>query len=299
MSFDCKTYTCSIENVDIKILVSSESFAQNKCADHQKPFHTHVYYELLLSSVDGSGALVCCDERIPLNASGVALITPGCSHRTVIHRPESLVSLGFLFAKRRTHHENTQDLYTRLGSLFEGVECLCATLPTHLSMLGVQLAGLASNGSLLDGADFCASFLHLLCGVLKVVEQGNDLTVYKKQFCMSVDRGRRLPVELASTINSILANEFTSDITPDALSKRYYISVKQINRYVYSQYGMTFLQRRNDLRMTCAARLLCESEGTIADIARQVGYESVNSFYSAFSKRFGKTPSEYRKEITN
>ena len=298
MRFDCRTYTCAVENVDIEILVSSESFLQNRCADYQKPFHTHVYYELLLSQAEGSGELVCRDGRIPLGVFDVAIIPPSCSHRTVIHDPESIISLGFLLKKRRTcgGGDKAAAFDAQLSSLLARAECFFATLLPHLASIGERLRVLSSDSSLLGRMEFCAAFLQLLSGVLKIAEGQAPRTVISQASSTAIVRERRLPVELASKINSVLANEFTTDITPEALSNQYYISVKQINRYVQSQYGMTFLQRRNELRLICAARLLCEGQDAVAAIARQVGFESVNSFYSAFEKRFGKTPTEYRRE---
>lgn len=42
--------------------------------------------------------------------------------------------------------------------------------------------------------------------------------------------------------------------------------------------------------------LLAESELTVGEIARQVGFENDNYFIKIFKRWCGVTPSEYRKE---
>lgn len=49
------------------------------------------------------------------------------------------------------------------------------------------------------------------------------------------------------------------------------------------------------LRLAKAARLLRSTEGTVAEIARRVGYRSVESLSRAFKARFGDSPSEFRR----
>ena len=50
------------------------------------------------------------------------------------------------------------------------------------------------------------------------------------------------------------------------------------------------------VRMQRAARLIREHEGSLAQIALAVGYESESSFSKAFKRRYRKTPGQFRKE---
>ena len=63
-----------------------------------------------------------------------------------------------------------------------------------------------------------------------------------------------------------------------------------------NQYGQTFLRRRAHLRVNAAKKLLRQSKDPIAAISRAVGYNSVNTFYSAFRKEVGMTPDEFRRK---
>ena len=43
-------------------------------------------------------------------------------------------------------------------------------------------------------------------------------------------------------------------------------------------------------RMIKAYQLLLQGKGTVAEVARQCGYNSPNSFYKAFRRKFGIAP---------
>ena len=47
--------------------------------------------------------------------------------------------------------------------------------------------------------------------------------------------------------------------------------------------------------MARAAQLLRETDESVAEIARAVGYESQSKFTAAFKEYFGVLPKEYRK----
>ena len=49
-------------------------------------------------------------------------------------------------------------------------------------------------------------------------------------------------------------------------------------------------------RMHRATRLLQEKGNSLADIALATGYESDSSFSKAFSRLYGKTPGQYRRD---
>ena len=59
----------------------------------------------------------------------------------------------------------------------------------------------------------------------------------------------------------------------------------KIKRNIYLMYGISLLQ---------AAVLLRQTQGTIADIANQVGYENQSKFATAFREIMKVSPKEYR-----
>jgi AraC-like DNA-binding protein len=59
--------------------------------------------------------------------------------------------------------------------------------------------------------------------------------------------------------------------------------------------GFSFADYIADVRMQQAVLLLDSSDVSVNDIAYQIGYGTYTSFYRAFLKRFGISPTEYRK----
>ncbi len=61
------------------------------------------------------------------------------------------------------------------------------------------------------------------------------------------------------------------------------------------QTGLTFTAYRNRLRLDRAAELLRESSRRVTDVAFEAGFDSIPYFNRAFRRRFGCSPSEYRR----
>lgn len=63
------------------------------------------------------------------------------------------------------------------------------------------------------------------------------------------------------------------------------------------QTGLTFTAYRNRLRLERAAELLHEPGRRITDVAFEAGFDSIPYFNRAFRRRFGCSPTEYRRRV--
>jgi AraC-like DNA-binding protein len=63
--------------------------------------------------------------------------------------------------------------------------------------------------------------------------------------------------------------------------------------------GITFVTHLTRVRIANALRLLRESDATIADIAAQVGFSDQSYFDRRFREAYGKSPSQYRKDLAS
>jgi AraC-like DNA-binding protein len=66
-------------------------------------------------------------------------------------------------------------------------------------------------------------------------------------------------------------------------------------RYFRDTMGTSFIDYLKDYRLAMAARLLSASDASILEIAEDVGFESLSYFNRAFKKRYGMTPTQFRK----
>ncbi|MGP5364904.1 helix-turn-helix domain-containing protein [Brachybacterium tyrofermentans] len=82
--------------------------------------------------------------------------------------------------------------------------------------------------------------------------------------------------------------------TLDELAARVHLSTKQLGRVFTDAYGKTPLAYLTMLRVEEMARLLRETDLTIEQAGRQVGWHSRNRASEAFRQATGMTPSKYR-----
>ncbi|MEE0511870.1 MAG: AraC family transcriptional regulator [Peptococcaceae bacterium] len=93
-----------------------------------------------------------------------------------------------------------------------------------------------------------------------------------------------------------MRQHLSDKLTIEALSTRFGLSqtvLKKAFRHCYGQPIHAWLQEQ---RLTRAACLLRESPMTVLEIAHEVGYSSTSQFSSAFVRRYGATPGQYRRK---
>jgi AraC-like DNA-binding protein len=102
-------------------------------------------------------------------------------------------------------------------------------------------------------------------------------------------------INIVKKIHSQLTEHMEQRITIEELSKQYLINPTTLKNAFKSVYGTSIASHIKEHRMTQAAKLLRESEMSIAEIAQAVGYDSQSKFATAFKAYFKILPREYRK----
>ena len=72
-------------------------------------------------------------------------------------------------------------------------------------------------------------------------------------------------------------------------------SLRHFSRLFLQHFGISLRSRQTDMRLTKARRLLLETDSRIMTVARACGYRHLGVFNSLFKKRFGITPTEWRR----
>lgn len=106
----------------------------------------------------------------------------------------------------------------------------------------------------------------------------------------------REQLEIIRQIHEELLNNLDKRITIEELSKQYLMNPTTMKALFKSVYGTSIAAHMKEHRMRQAARLLLESEMSIAEIALSVGYDSQSKFSTAFKEFFQMLPKEYRKK---
>lgn len=90
-------------------------------------------------------------------------------------------------------------------------------------------------------------------------------------------------------------HHYTEKISISDIAEESGFSTSHFMKYFKNLMGTSFTAYLNDYRLTMAARMLLSSDSSVLDIATEVGIENVSSFNRIFKRRFGVTPSVYRK----
>lgn len=125
--------------------------------------------------------------------------------------------------------------------------------------------------------------------IISSIQQYSEHNVSIQQIPLkTLDDHRLLIIE-----NSFLYHYAT--ITLEQLADLLKLSVRQTQRAVHKQYGVSFKDKKLQARMEAANRLLHTTDLSIGDIGAQVGFTTIEQFSNAFKKYYGMTASQSRK----
>ena len=102
-------------------------------------------------------------------------------------------------------------------------------------------------------------------------------------------------VEIVRAVHARLLGDLSQRYTIEELAREYLMNPTTLKAVFKAVYGTSLAAHMKEHRMEQAAKLLCETDRSVADIARAVGYDSQSKFSAAFEKEFHCLPSAYRK----
>ena len=102
-------------------------------------------------------------------------------------------------------------------------------------------------------------------------------------------------METIRRVHDLLTKDLSSRITIDELSRRFHMNPSSMKALFKAVYGQSIAAHIKEHRMEKAAALLRETDASMAEIARAVGYESQSKFTAEFRKTFETLPTEYRR----
>jgi AraC-like DNA-binding protein len=73
-------------------------------------------------------------------------------------------------------------------------------------------------------------------------------------------------------------------------------SLRHFSRLFLEHFGVSLRSRQTEVRLLRARRLLLETDSRVMTVAASCGYRHLGVFNALFKKRFGMTPTEWRKE---
>lgn len=85
--------------------------------------------------------------------------------------------------------------------------------------------------------------------------------------------------------------------TIEEVARQLQISPFHFTRQFEAVFGVTPHQYRIQVRLDRAKQLLAAGQLSVTDICMEIGFSSLGSFSMLFTRRFGETPSAYRRRV--
>lgn len=122
---------------------------------------------------------------------------------------------------------------------------------------------------------------------------------YLRELAAQVTEGirRSRTANCAGAVESVrkyVDEHYMHDLSLATLADRFHINPSYLSELFKKQTGKTFSDYLAELRLGKAAELLEDPNLRLADIAELVGFGSASYLSSAFKKRFGVSPNQYR-----
>ncbi|MFR5601218.1 MAG: helix-turn-helix transcriptional regulator [Lachnospiraceae bacterium] len=102
--------------------------------------------------------------------------------------------------------------------------------------------------------------------------------------------------EIVREIHEKLLTNLDQRVTIECLAKQYLMNPTTLKSVFKAVYGTSLANHMKVHRMEHAAKLLLETNDSIVQISRAVGYDTQSKFTAAFKDHFHVSPTEYRKQ---
>ena len=101
---------------------------------------------------------------------------------------------------------------------------------------------------------------------------------------------------LAEAVRGIILADLSAHVTIEQMAATLHSGTTALKAAFKSVYGVSIYQYLKDYRLQQAQRLLRETDATLCEIARFIGYENPGKFTAAFKERFSVAPAAYRDQ---
>lgn len=102
----------------------------------------------------------------------------------------------------------------------------------------------------------------------------------------------------AERFQQLIASMLESELirhTPEALARACGCSARHFSRLFSAHFGISFRAKQTEMRLHKACQLLLESDSRVIQVAMDSGYRHLGLFNAMFKRRFGMTPTQYRR----
>jgi AraC family transcriptional regulator len=132
--------------------------------------------------------------------------------------------------------------------------------------------------------------------IVQVLAKVSVLAAGHPRRTMSIGpRRSKASIDAAEELRSILATRYTERPSLADLARMVGSSVFHLSRTFHERTGFTIHEYRTELRLRAALDRIADPSADLLEIALALGFSSHSHFTETFRRRFGQTPSAYRR----
>jgi len=248
--------------------------------------HTHSYFEVCLA-YSGAGRFTVDGVDHRVTTGTVFIARPGQVHEIVSQRRDALgiAFWGFTLTPGRRATPSREGWWRGLTDRDRPVcSDRLGRLPATINALSEEVAHPRSGRrGILAGLGAT-----LVIETARAFADDHDLALEPTP---EVDR-RSVAV---ATMERYLLDNLSRPLAVRDVAAVAHLSERHAERLFRAQTGESLMAGLRRLRLERAARLLLESDAPITEIARGCGYPEVRPFSTAFRRRYGQPPTDFRR----
>lgn len=264
-----------------------------KVAEHPKnhfsEYHTHSFFEINYVH-RGGGVNFIENGVIDMKQGDVIIMYPGAFH--TLYADEDSLIYNFIVNKDwfcrevRSFMGVDNPVYTFLSKLEDEDFYKYVVCPSNGNEAVIKAAeNIINKFSRLNFSRFILSEAAMLEFLTALIDNGDN--AYLSPVVGAKDQ------KIISILMYVAENFAT--VTLEELSEKFFYSKTHICRLFLAHTGKSFNQSLMQMKINHACKYLKHTNTSVEDIARVVGYDSVEYFQRLFKKKMGITPGEYRR----
>ena len=252
----------------------------NREANDKKNFHNHSYNEIIII-VKGNLKLQTETESVEVEENSVCFFPQKYLHVLRFSPDCKYYAIEFTFKKLPITNKflNT---YEKFNKVFSSPVIL--NKQNELISIANQISSAINKPT--EFSYFITESLVRLF-VLKLYENSAKIS----------DKGNSDTVPVIANINHLInqrINNINSDAKLKDIADELFISKRQLCRIIKKQYGVTYTQRKMQLRIESAKLLLKNSDLSMEKIAERCSFYDTGTFIKKFTSYTGISPHQYR-----
>lgn len=236
--------------------------------------HAHSYAELFYI-VGGDGQFRIEDELFPVKADQLVIVNPDVLHTEVSYKahPMEYIVLG-IEGLELSDGKNTDDRFTILDYRGGGDVLTCLR---HI---------LRESQGLLDGYEtVCQAYMEIL-----IVRLMRNIALTVSPVPVEKRASRQCAI-----VRRYIDTHYKEQLNLDLLAQQAHVNKYYMVHTFKQEYGVSPIQYLSQRRIEESKYLLRETDMSLSQISRVLGFSSASYFSQSFCKAEGLPPMEYRK----